>query len=78
MHTQVKSRAAHDFSCGVEQTQIVDAEGGVYRLEGCGFQASYHCTEDSGLKMQCQRLYMSEIAEPVDKPENGSSLAKSQ
>jgi hypothetical protein len=78
MGSQVKSRAAHDFSCGEDQTQIVDAEGGVYRISGCGLEASYQCTEDTGFNTLCQRLYLSKVEEPVEKQQTGSSLAKSQ
>ena len=78
MRSQVKTRAARDFSCREDQTQIVDAESGVYRLSGCGLEASYHCTEDTGLNTRCQRLYLSKVADPAQKPQSGSDLAKSQ
>ena len=79
MKSQVRSRAARDFSCGEDQTQIVDAQAGVYRIAGCGLEASYHCTEDSGLTPRCQRLYLSKIEpQPPAKPKSGAALAKSQ
>jgi hypothetical protein len=79
MTSQVKDRAARDLSCGADQTQVVDAEGGVYRIAGCGLEASYHCTEDTGLNTRCQRLYLTKTApEPATKPGGGSDLAKSQ
>lgn len=76
--SQVRTRAARDFSCGEDQTEIVDAEAGVYRIAGCGLEASYHCTEDTGLTPRCQRLYLSKVEERAPKPKAGASLAKSQ
>lgn len=79
MSAQVRSRAARDFSCREDQTQIVDAEANVYRISGCGLEASYHCTDDTRLNASCQRLYLSKVSEPAaPKPEAGSSLAKTQ
>jgi hypothetical protein len=79
MSSQVRSRAARDFSCREDQTQIVDAEAGVYRISGCGLEASYHCSDDTGLNMRCQRLYLSKVDEPTaPKAQPGSSLAKTQ
>jgi hypothetical protein len=78
MSSQVRSRAARDFSCGEEQTQIVDAEANVYRLSGCGLEASYHCTDDSSLNARCQRLYLSKANDPAPKAAAGSTLAKTQ
>jgi hypothetical protein len=78
MQSQVRTRAAHEFSCQEDQTRIVDAEAGVYRISGCGLEASYHCTEDNSLNTRCQRLYLSKVEEPAAKPVSGSSLAKSQ
>jgi hypothetical protein len=78
MSSHVRSHAARDFSCREEQTQIVDAEAGVYRLSGCGLEASYYCTDDNSLNARCQRLYLSKVNEPASKPRVGSSLAKTQ
>lgn len=78
MGAQVKSRAARDFSCGEAQTHIVDAEAGVYRLTGCGLEASYHCTEDRTFNTRCERLYLSKVGDSVPaKSQPASSLAKS-
>ena len=77
--SQVRTRAARDFSCQEDETQIVDADRGVYRISGCGLEASYHCTEDSSLNARCQRLYLSKAEPPAAaKPGTGSTLAKSQ
>jgi hypothetical protein len=76
--SQVRTRAAHDFSCREDQTRIVDAEAGVYRIAGCGLEASYHCSEENGASQRCQRLYLSKAAEPEPKRRPGSTLAKSQ
>ena len=78
MRSQVRTRAARDFSCQEEQTEIVDAEAGVYRLSGCGLEASYHCTEDNQFNARCQRLYLSKAEPPAPKPGVGGALAKSQ
>ena len=80
MTTQVRSRAARDLSCGEEQTRIIDAESGVYRISGCGLEASYHCAESgTTLTMRCERLYLSKAEEPsAPKTTAGSSLAKAR
>lgn len=80
MRTQVRTRAARDLSCGQEKTRILDAEAGVYRISGCGLEASYRCTEDMGLNTRCERLYLSKVtgSEPAAKPQPGTDLAKSQ
>jgi hypothetical protein len=77
MGAQVKHRAARDFSCAEAQTRIVDAEAGVYRIEGCGLEASYQCTEDRRFNMRCERLYMSKIDARAPKQQSSTSLAKS-
>ena len=76
--TQVKSRAARDFSCGASETRILDAEAGLYRVAGCGFEATYQCTEDRALNTRCERLYMSKVSDPAPtKAQPAASLAKS-
>ena len=76
---QVRSRAAHDFSCAQEHTRIVDAEAGVYRMEGCGLVASYVCAENSALDMHCDRVYFGKMTDaPVRKTGERSSLAKAR
>jgi hypothetical protein len=76
--TQVKTRAAREFACNEAQTQIVDAEAGVYRVAGCGLEASYQCSEDRTLHTVCQRLYLSKAGEPLPgKSEASATLAKS-
>ena len=56
-----KTRAARDFSCGEAQTRSSTPRPGVYRIAGCGLEASYHCTEDRALNARCQRLYLSKV-----------------
>ena len=76
---QVRSRAARDFSCAQEHTRIVDAEAGVYRMEGCGLVASYVCAENSALDMHCDRVYFGKVPDaPARKPGAGSTLAKAR
>ena len=79
--THVRTRAAHDFGCSEQATRITDAEAGVYRIEGCGFAASYECSDGAGgVITDCRRLYMSKAADsmPGTKPTAGSDLAKTQ
>jgi hypothetical protein len=79
--THVRTRAARDLSCGEAQTRIVDAESGVYRISGCGLEASYHCSESgTTLNMRCERLYLSkaEDSSTPTKTVAGSSLAKTR
>ncbi len=79
MGSQVKTRAARDFSCGEAQTRILDAEAGVYRITGCGLEASYHCTEDRTFNTRCERLYLSKVADPAPgKSPSAANLAKTQ
>lgn len=75
--SQVRTRAARDLACGEDQTQIVDAEAGVYRITGCGLEASYHCTDDSNFSARCQRLYVSKVEDREPKPRSAANLAKS-
>jgi len=56
METRVVARAAHDFTCGREQTVITDQFGGIYRVSGCGFTASYECQENGSLVVSCQAI----------------------
>ena len=75
----VRTRAARDFSCSESQTRIVDDESGVYKVTGCGLQASYECHEDNmSLNMRCQQLYVSKLPTAPEKQTSGSSLAKGQ
>ena len=80
--SQVRTRAAHDFGCSEQATRIVDSEVGVYRIEGCGFAASYECSDGAGgVITDCRRLYMTRAAdktgaEPSAKPVPGADLAK--
>lgn len=53
IESQVVAKASHDFSCAREQTVITDQFGGIYRLEGCGFAASYECHEGNNLRVSC-------------------------
>ncbi|MFI5308377.1 MAG: hypothetical protein ACHQ53_13540 [Polyangiales bacterium] len=76
---RVRTRAARDFSCAEAQTKIVDGESGVYKVAGCGLQASYECHEDgTSLSMRCQQLYVSKLPAAPEKPTSGSSLAKGE
>jgi hypothetical protein len=54
MDGQVRERAARDFSCRQERLHIVDAEGPVFRVAGCGSIATYQC-EEHVLAMRCRR-----------------------
>jgi len=75
----VRTRAARDFSCNKSETKIVDDESGVYKVTGCGLQASYECHEDNmSLNMRCQQLYVSKLPTAPEKQTSGSSLAKGQ
>jgi hypothetical protein len=75
--TQVRSRAARDMSCGEKETRVVDGEGGVYRVLGCGLEASYVCSEDRTLSTHCKRIYMSKSEQSAaPKASPSSSLAK--
>lgn len=53
METHAVTAASKDFSCAREQTVVTDQFGGVYRLEGCGFAATYQCSETGSLRVHC-------------------------
>ncbi len=53
MDKHVVSKASRDFSCAREQPPITARFGGVYRLEGCGFAATYECRENGALNVSC-------------------------
>jgi len=79
--TNVRTRAAHDFGCSEQATRITDKDSGVYRIEGCGYAASYHCSDGAGgITTDCRRLYLSKIADTQggSKPAAGADLAKTQ
>ena len=79
--SHVRTRAAHDFGCSEEATRIVDAEVGVYRIEGCGFAATYECGDGAGgVITDCKQVYVSKAAgaETAPKSTPASDLAKSQ
>ena len=79
MTSQVRTRAARDFSCGEEHTRIVDSESGVYLIQGCGLQASYRCSESASLSTECQRVFLSKLQDaPEHKSSPSSNLAKSR
>jgi hypothetical protein len=73
----VRSRAARDFSCREDQTRVVDEESGVYRITGCGLEASYQCRENgTTLSTRCEQLYVAKLPTAPEKLGAGSSLAK--
>lgn len=77
MKAQVRARAARDFACSEAETRIVDAVEGVYRLEGCGFEASYECRENATLDVTCQQLYMNKLSDRQEpKSRAGQGQAK--
>lgn len=78
MSQRVKSKAAHDFACNEEQTRIVDAAEGVYRITGCGMVAGYQCNETASLTTRCQQLYVNKVSddEGAPKASETSSMAK--
>jgi hypothetical protein len=80
LSTNVRTRAARDLSCSEADTRIVDAQSGVFRITGCGLEASYHCAEDGmTLNMHCQQLYVEKQPESsTPKATSGASLAKTE
>ena len=73
----VRKRAARDLACA--DTRVVDEDYGVYRVAGCGFEASYRCSEDVNLSTRCERLYVSKTETPAaPKAPPASNLAKSE
>jgi hypothetical protein len=78
--TQVRARAARDFGCEEHATRIVDSEVGVYRIEGCGFAATYQCSDANGIATDCQQVYLTKVGEPEapSKSEPGPNLAKTE
>jgi hypothetical protein len=79
MSQRVKSKAARDFACNEDQTRIVDAAEGVYRITGCGMVAGYQCSETASLSTRCEQLYVSKAADEESTPklDPASNMAKS-
>ena len=53
----------------------------MYRIEGCGFAASYECSDGAGgVTTDCRRLYLTKAADTQEpaKAAPGSDLAKTQ
>jgi len=57
----VRSQGAADMSCQPEQTVIVDAEVGLYKVQGCGQEAGYRCPE---IGSHCRRMYLKPLPGP--------------
>jgi len=75
----VRGRAAYDFGCARADTRIVDAEVGVYRIEGCGFAATYQCDDEQLFSAPCRQLFANKLDDGgPTKPVAGSSLAKTR
>jgi hypothetical protein len=76
---RVKTKAARDLACNEEQTRIVDAVEGVYRITGCGMVVGYQCSEAANMSTHCQQLYVSKVSddEGAPKAEQGAAMAKS-
>ena len=62
IESQVVTHASRDFSCAREQTTITDQFGGIYRLEGCGFAATYECRENASLRVSCEAINEATVA----------------
>ena len=75
----VRGRAAYDFGCSREATKIVDAELGVFRVEGCGYAATYQCNDELVFTAPCRQLFANKLDDgtPV-KPMGPSALAKTR
>jgi hypothetical protein len=68
----VRNQAAADMSCQPEQTQIVDAEVGIYLVRGCGQEASYKCPE---MGSHCRRLFLRVLPQEAAAPEALTTLS---
>ena len=55
LESTVKTRAAQDFRCSEERLKIVDRESTVFRVAGCGSEATYVCKEGRNLRTTCQQ-----------------------
>lgn len=55
MEDTVRARAAHDFHCGESQLRILDQADTVFRIAGCGSEATFVCNDTRGLRTQCKR-----------------------
>jgi hypothetical protein len=61
----VRERAGNDLDCEEDRIYVEDAELGVYRLRGCGKEASYRCTDGRGIgEVSCVRLDRTDLVEP--------------
>lgn len=55
LESKVRTRAASDFRCNEDQLRILDHESSVFRIAGCGEEATYVCTESRSFNVHCKR-----------------------
>jgi hypothetical protein len=55
LESSVRTRAASDFHCDQSQLKILDQEQTVFRVAGCGSEATYVCSEGLSLRVHCKR-----------------------
>jgi hypothetical protein len=55
LESRVRTRAAADFHCNEQDLTIVDRETMVFRVAGCGEEATYICTDSANLRTHCKR-----------------------
>ena len=76
METKVRTRAAHDFRCSEDQLRITDREETVFRIAGCGEEATYVCEDTRTLRTHCKRAVWSEPEPEVSASLNRSANAR--
>jgi hypothetical protein len=55
LESRVRTRAAADFHCSEQQLEVLDRTERVFRVAGCGEEATYICQDDASLRTRCQR-----------------------
>lgn len=60
LESHVRTRAAHDFQCREADLRILDQAETVFRVAGCGHEATYVCSDNASLRTSCKRVAATE------------------
>jgi hypothetical protein len=55
LESRVRRRAAADFHCREQDLKIIDRQEPVFRVAGCGEEATYICSDSANLRTHCKR-----------------------
>lgn len=65
VNARARATAARDLSCSEAEIRIVDSSYGLYRIRGCGIEATYECAENRAtLRLRCRQIASHEWMAP--------------